>query len=73
MLMFFIKARNYILHEIYILIVFFYLQLRGANIGPTWVLSAPAGPHVGSMNLAYLDGYFPLDIFNKIVQNVGLL
>ena len=24
----------------------------GANIGPTWVLSAPDGPHVGPMNLA---------------------
>ena len=23
-----------------------------ANMGPTWVLSAPAGPHVGPMNLA---------------------
>ena len=24
----------------------------GANMGPTWVLSAPDGPHVGPMNLA---------------------
>ena len=24
---------------------------HGANIGPTWVLSAPDGPHVGPMNL----------------------
>ena len=23
-----------------------------ANMGPTWVLSAPDGPHVGPMNLA---------------------
>ena len=24
---------------------------HGANMGPTWVLSAPDGPHVGPMNL----------------------
>ena len=24
---------------------------HGANMGPTWVLSAPGGPHVGSINL----------------------
>ena len=27
-------------------------KVDGANMGPTWVLSAPAGPHVGPMNLA---------------------
>ena len=26
--------------------------VHGANLGPTWVLSAPDGPHVGPMNLA---------------------
>ena len=26
-------------------------KVHGANMGPTWVLSAPAGPHVGPMNL----------------------
>ena len=30
-------------------------QVHGANIGPTWVLSAPAGPDVGPMNLAIRD------------------
>ena len=25
---------------------------HGANMGPTWVLSAPGGPHLGPMNLA---------------------
>ena len=25
---------------------------HGANMGPTWVLSAPGGPHVGPMDLA---------------------
>ena len=27
-------------------------QIHGANMGPTWVLSAPDGPHVGPMNPA---------------------
>ena len=27
-------------------------KVQGANMGPTWVLSAPDGPHVGPMNLA---------------------
>ena len=27
-------------------------KVHGANIGPTWVLSDPDGPHVGPMNLA---------------------
>ena len=27
-------------------------KIHGANMGPTWVLSAPDGPHVGPMNLA---------------------
>ena len=28
---------------------------HGANMGPTWVLSAPDGPNVGPMNLAIRD------------------
>ena len=28
-------------------------KIRGANMGPTWVLSAPDGPRVGPMNLAH--------------------
>ena len=27
-------------------------KVHGANMGPTWVLSAPCGPHVGPINLA---------------------
>ena len=27
-------------------------KVHGANMGPTWLLSAPDGPHVGPMNLA---------------------
>ena len=28
-------------------------KVHGANMGPTWVLSVPNGPHVGPMNLAF--------------------
>ena len=31
-------------------------KVHGANMGPTWVLSAPDGPHVGPMNLAIRVG-----------------
>ena len=31
-------------------------KIHGANMGPTWVLSAPGGPHVGHMNLAIMAG-----------------
>ena len=27
-------------------------KVYGANMGPTWVLLSPGGPHVGPMNLA---------------------
>ena len=30
-------------------------KVHGANMGPTWVLSAPDGPHAGPMNLAIRD------------------
>ena len=29
-------------------------KVHGANMGPTWVLSAPDGPHVDPMNLAIM-------------------
>ena len=32
-------------------------KVHGANMVPTWVLSAPDGPHVGPMNLAIREGY----------------
>ena len=32
-------------------------KVHGANMGPTYVLSAPGGPHVGSMNLAIWDSF----------------
>ena len=30
-------------------------KVHGANMGPTWVLSAPDGPHVGPLNLVIRD------------------
>ena len=30
-------------------------KVHGANMGPTWVLSAPDGPHIGPMNLAITE------------------
>ena len=30
-------------------------KVHGANMGPTWVLSAPDGPHVGPMSLTIRD------------------
>ena len=30
-------------------------EVHGGNMGPTWDLSAPDGPHVGFMNLAIRD------------------
>ena len=35
-------------------------KVHGTNMGPTWVLSAPAGPHVGPMNLAIRDVRSPI-------------
>ena len=29
-------------------------KVHGANAGPTWVLPAPDGPHVGPMNIAIM-------------------
>ena len=40
-------------------------KVHGANMGPTWVLSAPDGPHVGPMNLAIRDG---LQIIHHFVR-----
>ena len=31
-------------------------KVHGANMGPTWVLSAPGGSHVGPINLVIRDG-----------------
>ena len=39
-------------------------KVHGAHMGPTWVLSAPDGPHVGPMNLAIRDNFATDDFDN---------
>ena len=39
-------------------------KVHGANMGPTWVLSVPDGPHVGPMNLAIRDTTWTLFVVN---------
>ena len=41
-------------------------KVHGYNMGPTWVLSTPDGPHVGPMNLAIRDGNHTLSSRWKI-------
>ena len=57
-------------------------KVHGANMGPTWVLSAPDGPHVGPMNLAtrvvasdsqischtYCFGFFPAELHTELLE-----
>ena len=40
-------------------------KVHGANMGPTWVLSAPDGPHVGHMNLSYQGRFFLVGSFRN--------
>ena len=40
-------------------------KVHGANMGPTWVLSDPDGPHVGPMSLAIRDIAF---IYTELVM-----
>ena len=55
-------------------------KIHGANMGPTWVLSAPDGPLVGPMNLAIRDiftlvmpehngQYFADNIFKRFTKS----
>ena len=39
-------------------------KVHGANTGPTWVLSAPCGPHVRPMNLA-------IRVYSRSTPNYG--
>ena len=41
-------------------------KFHGANMGPTWVLSAPDGPHVGPINLAFRT------VFSEWQRGVGV-
>ena len=45
-------------------------KVRGANMGPTWVLSAPDGPHVGPMNLAIRGGFVMVRRGDIICQHI---
>ena len=58
-------------------------KVHGANMGPTWVLSAPDGSHVDIMNLAVWDDYLSCcwmtydatdatDIINPIIRRNSL-
>ena len=42
-------------------------KVHEANMGPTWVLSAPDGPHVGPRNFAIWGGLVLID-FTYILQ-----
>ena len=44
-------------------------KVHGVNMGPTWVLSAPDGPHVGSMNLAIRIGFLSYHMTNMNCNN----
>ena len=41
------------------------IKVHGANMGPTWVLSAPDGPHVGPMNFAIREATSDWLLFNR--------
>ena len=46
-------------------------KVHGANMGPTWVLSAPDGPHVGPINLAIREAditVFVIKISNTLMK-----
>ena len=43
-------------------------KVHGANMGPTWVLSAPGRPHVGLVNLAFWVG-----IYHSLRPRVGFI
>ena len=45
-------------------------KVHGANMGPTWVLSAPDGLHVGPMNLVIRDTYTRIAGLNAHVTSL---
>ena len=47
-------------------------KVHGANMGPTWVLSAPDGPHVGLMNLAIRVGTAVTKLASRICAKSAL-
>ena len=62
-------------HNIWFYLIWF-IPLIARFMGPTWVLSAPDGPHVGPMNLAiwvmirwYTCGIYCSDIGREVIYN----
>ena len=45
-------------------------KVHGANMGPTWVLSAPDGPHVGHMNFAIRDTMFTKYCLSQWISDI---
>ena len=51
-------------------------KVHGANMGPTWVLSAPDGPHVDLMSLAIRVGTVKNQYgndFSAVMKNIACL
>ena len=55
-------------------------KIHVANMGPTWVLSDPDGPHVGPMNLALREiiivvhqGVVPISLEQKPITEVTII
>ena len=44
-------------------------KVHGANMGPTWVLSAPDGPHFGPMNIAIRVNYLLTHTCHQITRS----
>ena len=44
-------------------VIYLPIFVHVANMGPTWALSAPDGPHVGPMNLTIRDVKIILDTY----------
>ena len=47
-------------------------KVPGANMEPTWALSAPDGPHVAPRNLA-IRGWYTFFCYVSLVQWMGLV
>ena len=46
-------------------------KIHGANMGPTWVLSAPGGSHVGPMSLVIRAGpHFNIKIISHVMETI---
>ena len=47
-------------------------KVHGANMGPTWVLSSPGGPHVGPMKIAIRECHVVFSISANSRLDTGL-